>query len=164
MAPAQGRNVAQCCDDLRRTFFSRDWLKWVTASIPNHSLLFSFPPVFDKWSKVADRNTYVADKRDTRHLIYWIIRTSNQIIKTKFGLTDYTANTDGQATLSSLISLSKLIAEHVSSVPSTILRIFDSALPPVLPLTQLINSSMVVLQMTQKWRRVMPRTKHSSML
>ncbi|KAL3469957.1 hypothetical protein BJX99DRAFT_264666 [Aspergillus californicus] len=58
-------------------------------------------------------NTYIKYKRDQKLLVYWILHVSNNIIKA-FPETTTSLNTSGEITLSSLISLSELIAKHIS--------------------------------------------------
>lgn len=78
-------------------------------------------------------NPYLAYKRDTSRLVYWIVKTSNAIITTSPALSDeFDAprglNTDGRITVAGLVSLSKLIAKHISSVPHAILGLFKSVI------------------------------------
>jgi hypothetical protein len=82
---------------------------------------------------MADRNSYLAYKRDTRHLIYWLIRASNHIIKSSPSLpisdaAPAKANTTGEITVSALVPLSKLVAKNISPIPSTIYRLFQSVI------------------------------------
>ncbi|TVY37932.1 hypothetical protein LOCC1_G006747 [Lachnellula occidentalis] len=78
---------------------------------------------------MADQNSYLRYKRDTRHLLYWMIHASNSIIKsTGPNAASITTNTTGQITVSSLVPMSKLIAEHVKPIPSTIYRIFQAVI------------------------------------
>jgi hypothetical protein len=82
---------------------------------------------------MADHNSYLAYKRDTRRLIYWMIHASNSIIKSPAaasipGATLTTLNTTGEIKVSALVPTSKLIAEHISPVPSTICRLFQSVI------------------------------------
>ncbi|KAK4238128.1 hypothetical protein C8A03DRAFT_15370 [Achaetomium macrosporum] len=82
---------------------------------------------------MATRNLYLAYKRDTSQLLYWVIRTSNGIIKASKALPDLqdgdtAVNTTGHITVAGLVALCKLIARHISSVPPTILRLFSSVI------------------------------------
>lgn len=82
---------------------------------------------------MADQNSYLRYKRDTRHLLYWMIHASNSIIKSSSSLpisdaAPITVNTTGQITASALVPLSKLIAKHISPIPSTIYRLFQSVI------------------------------------
>ncbi|KAK2763289.1 hypothetical protein FQN54_009925 [Arachnomyces sp. PD_36] len=82
---------------------------------------------------MADQNSYLAYKRDTRHLLYWMIHAYNRIVKTSsplsiFGDAPATVNTTGQIKVSALVPIAKLIAEHINSVPSTIFRLFQSVI------------------------------------
>ncbi|KAI1821615.1 hypothetical protein F4861DRAFT_518110 [Xylaria intraflava] len=80
---------------------------------------------------MAPLNTYLAYKRDTSRLIFWIVKASNAIIASSATLPDdapKSPNTTGQITVSGLVSLSKLIAKHINPIPSAILALFDSAI------------------------------------
>ena len=73
------------------------------------------------YTDMATRNAYLTYKRDTSQLLYWIIQTSNTIIKSTATLDgDYKAlkvNTTEEITVRSLVALSRLIAEHLNAVP-----------------------------------------------
>ncbi|KAI5853289.1 hypothetical protein GGS23DRAFT_620885 [Durotheca rogersii] len=72
---------------------------------------------------MAPLNPYLTYKRDTSRLIFWIIQVSNAIITSLSTFPDdapTTPNTNGQITVSSLVSLSKLIAKHIGPVPSAV--------------------------------------------
>lgn len=77
-------------------------------------------------------NTYLAYKRDTNLLLYWVIRTSNQVINSKNRDHDPSVkiNTSGQTTVSGLLSMAKLIARSVSgsAVPPTVYRLFQAVI------------------------------------
>ncbi|KAI4865144.1 hypothetical protein F4820DRAFT_309220 [Hypoxylon rubiginosum] len=80
---------------------------------------------------MAPLNPYLAYKRDTSRLMYWIVRESNAIIASSSTLPDdvpKTPNTNGQVTVSSLVTLSKLIGKHIGAVPPTILGLFDAVI------------------------------------
>ncbi|KAI0506199.1 hypothetical protein F5B22DRAFT_470697 [Xylaria bambusicola] len=80
---------------------------------------------------MASQNLYLAYKRDTSRLIYWIIKASNTIIASEPTLLDKvpkSPNTNGQVTVAGLVSLSKLIAKHIDPIPSTILALFNSVI------------------------------------
>lgn len=77
-------------------------------------------------------NTYLAYKRDTNVLLYWVIRTSNQVISSKSHDHDppLKMNTSGQTTVSGLLSMAKLIAESISGslVPAAVYRLFQAVI------------------------------------
>lgn len=77
-------------------------------------------------------NTYLAYKRDTNLLLYWVIRTSNQVIKSKNLEHDPSLkiNTSGQTTVSGLLSMAKLIAGSItgSLVPAAVYRLFQAVI------------------------------------
>jgi len=68
-------------------------------------------------------------KRNTNHLIYWVVNTSNTIIEHLNDRTSgLTINTTGQVTKSSLISLAELISLHINEVPPAVLHLFRSVI------------------------------------
>lgn len=76
-------------------------------------------------------NFYVSYKRDTRLLLYWIIKTSNAIIKNLKNSGHDVAleiNVTGQVTVSDLVPMSELIAKYHPNVPSTIYHLFQSVI------------------------------------
>ncbi|EAQ85357.1 hypothetical protein CHGG_09371 [Chaetomium globosum CBS 148.51] len=80
---------------------------------------------------MATRNVYLAYKRDTSQLLYWIIRTSNVILLKTTASSDShptQVNTTGQITVTDLVALSRLIARHVNPVPFAILQLFRSVI------------------------------------
>lgn len=82
---------------------------------------------------MADQNSYLAYKRDTRYLIHWLIHSSNRIIRSSTllpvsGTAPAKVNTTGAITVSALVPTSELIAKHVSPIPSTIYRLFQSVI------------------------------------
>ncbi|KAI1769818.1 hypothetical protein F4818DRAFT_314205 [Hypoxylon cercidicola] len=80
---------------------------------------------------MAPLNSYLAYKRDTSRLIYWIIKTSNAIISSSSTLPEdapKTPNSNGGVTVSGLVTLSKLIAKHIDFVPPAILGLFDAVI------------------------------------
>ncbi|KAK3950745.1 hypothetical protein QBC32DRAFT_345699 [Pseudoneurospora amorphoporcata] len=83
------------------------------------------------------RNSYLAYKRDTSYLIYWIVQTSNSIIKSLAASDSPLDGIDGAPmlpltsagiTVAGLISLSKFVGKHINNVPSTILALFQSVI------------------------------------
>jgi hypothetical protein len=82
-------------------------------------------------SIMADKNSYLRYKQDTRHLLYWMIHTSNSIIESSSPIPDAaptTVNTTGKITVSALVPLSKLIAKRTNPIPSIIYRLFQSVI------------------------------------
>lgn len=75
---------------------------------------------------MADQNIYLKYKRDQRHLVYWITHTSAQIIKQHPFESSAIENATGVVSLSTLKSLSGLIAKHAVEVPGSIFRLFES--------------------------------------
>ncbi|KAL6401145.1 hypothetical protein AUP68_16871 [Ilyonectria robusta] len=74
-------------------------------------------------------NIYALYKKDTRYLVYWLIDTSNRLIKSSAAEKDETPqglNTSGQVTVSGILSISELIAQYSEPVPSFIYRLFLS--------------------------------------
>ncbi|RFU81236.1 hypothetical protein TARUN_983 [Trichoderma arundinaceum] len=76
-------------------------------------------------------NLYVSYKRDTRLLLYWMIKTSNSIIKSlkasRAGIS-LELNVTGQVTVSDLVPMSELIAKYDSNIPSPIYDLFQSVI------------------------------------
>ena len=57
-------------------------------------------------STMASRNIYLTYKRDTSRLLYWVINTSNGIVRSAASVEDHapvTINTTGHSTVSELI-------------------------------------------------------------
>lgn len=75
---------------------------------------------------MADHKTYRKYKRDHRHLVYWIVNTSAGIIQKLPSEPPTVINTTGVVSLTTLHSLSALIAEHLHPIPTTIFRLFES--------------------------------------
>lgn len=76
-------------------------------------------------------NPYLAYRRDTGRLIYWIIQTSNAIIGSASDLPDdapKSPNTNGQVTVASLLSLVNLVSKQAVPVPNAILALFHSVI------------------------------------
>lgn len=81
----------------------------------------------------SSHNLYLAYKRDTNLLLYWIIQKFNDLIKS---LPDgdkpsFQPNSTGQTTVAGLLSMSKFIASNSTSdttVPTAIYRLFRSVI------------------------------------
>lgn len=76
-------------------------------------------------------NPYLAYKRDTSRLTYWIVKASNAIIASSSALRGdscETPNTDGRLTVAGFVSLCKLIAKHIDPVSPAILGLFNSVI------------------------------------
>jgi hypothetical protein len=74
-------------------------------------------------SGTAFRNLYATYKRDTQHALFYMINTTNSLLKSlpKDQHNGLSVNTTGRTTLSSLVSMAQLIREHVRPVPDHIL-------------------------------------------
>ena len=80
---------------------------------------------------MASRNLYLTYKRDTARLLYWIVNTSNGIVRSAAHAEDHatvTINTTGHSTVSELVQMSNLIAKHLQPIPSEIFRLFRSVI------------------------------------
>ncbi|KUJ19339.1 uncharacterized protein LY89DRAFT_731741 [Mollisia scopiformis] len=84
---------------------------------------------------MADQNSYLAYKRDTRQLLFWMIHASNSIIKSSIpspaaGIdgAPTTVNTTGQITVASMVPMASLVAKYIKPIPSTIYRLFESVI------------------------------------
>jgi len=80
---------------------------------------------------MAPHNAYLAYKRDTKYLTFWIVHASNACIRSSNvdGLTSAAAlSHTGQVKVSDLLSMAKRIAERAAAVPVTIFRLFRSVI------------------------------------
>ncbi|KAJ9161581.1 hypothetical protein NKR19_g2155 [Coniochaeta hoffmannii] len=82
---------------------------------------------------MPELNPYLAYKRDTSRLVYWIVKTSNAIIAASLALSDELnaprgLNANGRITVAEFVSLSKLIAKHVKPSPQAILHLFEAVI------------------------------------
>jgi len=73
-------------------------------------------------------NAYTQYKRDQKLLVYWLVHASNTIIR-RFPVT-VPLNTTGEMSLSTLVTLSGLVAKHIKpqAVPATIYRLLRSVI------------------------------------
>lgn len=82
-------------------------------------------------SSMKINNFYVSYKRDTRLLLYWMIKTSNSVIASLNDFEDdfsLKINVTGETTVSDLVSMSQLIAKHRRKIPSPIYHLFQSVI------------------------------------
>ncbi|KAH0361416.1 hypothetical protein KCU65_g8725, partial [Aureobasidium melanogenum] len=84
---------------------------------------------------MSDHNTYLACKRETRYILWWLCHTSNAILQSipkKNQNNDHEScvNTTGQITTKELIVMAKRVASRLSQkqIPSTIFRLFCSVI------------------------------------
>ncbi|KAI8930951.1 hypothetical protein NX059_011966 [Plenodomus lindquistii] len=80
---------------------------------------------------MANRDLYLTYKKETSQLLYWVINTSNGIIRSATNPQDYaplTINTTGQSTVSEIVSISQLIAENLQPIPSAVFRLFRAVI------------------------------------
>lgn len=80
---------------------------------------------------MAIRNIYLTYKRDTSRLLYWVINTSNGIVRSAVDVEDHapvTINTTGHSTVLEIVQMSKLIAKHLQPIPTDILSLFRSVI------------------------------------
>lgn len=80
---------------------------------------------------MATHNSYVAYKRDTRNLVYWMIHASNAVIKSLPAMKDECSvalNTSGQTTVAGLEAMAELIGRHIRPVPDAIFHLFRSVI------------------------------------
>jgi hypothetical protein len=82
---------------------------------------------------MAYHNSYIQYKRDTRHLVHWMIHTSNSIIKSSSSAptSNYASasvNMTGEISVSAFVPLSNLIVKHINPIPSIIYRLFQSVI------------------------------------
>ncbi|KAK7949177.1 uncharacterized protein PG986_010063 [Apiospora aurea] len=75
------------------------------------------------------RDLHESYTRDTRHLIYWLISTSNGIIRShKDGVPGMEVNTTGQITVAGILAMARLISQHMDppEIPGLIFYLFRS--------------------------------------
>jgi hypothetical protein len=80
---------------------------------------------------MTSRNLYLTYKKDTSRLLYWIINTSNGIIKSGIDAEEcaaLTINTSGQSTVAEIVSMSRLIAKDLKSIPSATFQLFQAVI------------------------------------
>jgi hypothetical protein len=80
---------------------------------------------------MASRNLYLTYKKDTSRLLYWVINTSNGIIQSERNTEEdaaITINTTGQSTVAEIVSMSRLIARNLESVPRAIFDLFQAVI------------------------------------
>ena len=80
---------------------------------------------------MASKNEYENYKRDTKYLVYWMIRLSNKIIANDPELqASWTPNTTGQTNVTDMVNICKLIAENVNTekIPPVIYKLFLSVI------------------------------------
>ncbi|KAK4222683.1 hypothetical protein QBC38DRAFT_512816 [Podospora fimiseda] len=79
---------------------------------------------------MATKNVYLNYKRETNHLVRWIVQVSNKLLINSFNTQEkgISLNTTGGITVSALVPLCKLIASEISydEIPSAVFRLFRS--------------------------------------
>jgi hypothetical protein len=80
---------------------------------------------------MANRNLYLTYKKDTSRLLYWVINTSNSIIRSMADsetCASVSINSTGRSTVSEIVDMSKLIAEHIQPIPTAVVRLFQGVI------------------------------------
>ncbi|KAF6819192.1 hypothetical protein CPLU01_13135 [Colletotrichum plurivorum] len=82
---------------------------------------------------MATHNSYLAYKRDTRNLVYWMIHASNAVIKSLPATEDESSttlalNTSGQTNVAGLVAMAELIGKHIKPVPNAIFQLLRSVI------------------------------------
>lgn len=83
---------------------------------------------------MSDHNTYLACKKQTRYLLWWLCHTSNAVIqsspKNQNNKLEAAINTTGQVTTKEVVTMAKTVATRLSQqqIPSTIFRLFRSVI------------------------------------
>ncbi len=82
---------------------------------------------------MASHNAYAVYKRHNRYLLQWMINTSNSIIRrlsAKEPLNDAlpSINSTGKTTVADLVGMSRMIANHISPIPTIIYRLLKSVI------------------------------------
>lgn len=72
---------------------------------------------------MAADSLYARYKRDTRHMLYWLIRASNDLIQSRTdGSAHLCLNTDGEGTVAGILEMARLVGRHIkqSDIPYTV--------------------------------------------
>ncbi|KAK8039990.1 hypothetical protein PG993_008401 [Apiospora rasikravindrae] len=80
---------------------------------------------------MAPHNLYTLYKRDTRHLLYWLINASNNIIASlDNGSAGMELNTTVQTTVAGILAMARLVGEHLelSDIPDIIFYLFQAVI------------------------------------
>ncbi|OTB07584.1 hypothetical protein M426DRAFT_71669 [Hypoxylon sp. CI-4A] len=81
---------------------------------------------------MVSHNAYLAYKRYSNYLVYWLIHTSNRISKSLAAAgspdTALLVNKDGNLQVTSLIPMSKFIVEHGDPVPTIVFRLLKEVI------------------------------------
>ncbi|KAH8837073.1 hypothetical protein MCOR07_004533 [Pyricularia oryzae] len=78
---------------------------------------------------MADLDSYLAYKRETKYLVFWLLHTSNSIITAKAPREpNLEPNTTGQVTVATLVSLANLISRYTKETPVIVLRVFRTVI------------------------------------
>lgn len=80
---------------------------------------------------MASKNEYENYKRDTKYIVYWMIRLSNKIIADDPELrASWAPNTTGQTNVTEMVSICKLIAKNVNTekISPVIYKLFLSVI------------------------------------
>lgn len=84
-------------------------------------------------SIMADHNTYLKYKRDTRSLVYWMVHASNNSIKATTAAAapdkpppvQVKVNTTGRLMLADFVPVARAIRGYVKTVPDVVYRLFQ---------------------------------------
>ncbi|KAK4615645.1 hypothetical protein CLAFUW4_10071 [Fulvia fulva] len=73
-------------------------------------------------------NLYLTYKKDTSLLLYWVINTSNGIVKSGKQAEDGSVhlNTTGRTTVAEIVNMARLIAKHLDPIPFPVFRLFKA--------------------------------------
>ncbi|CAI6332029.1 unnamed protein product [Periconia digitata] len=77
---------------------------------------------------MSSPNLYLQYKKDTSRLVQWIIRTSNGIVMSATTPSSMEVNTSGHLSIPQIVSMSKMIANHLQPTPHIILYLFRSVI------------------------------------
>ncbi|KAK8078348.1 hypothetical protein PG996_004518 [Apiospora saccharicola] len=80
---------------------------------------------------MAAPNLYKLYKRDTKHLLYWLIKASNNVIRSlKDAPASLKLNTDGKTTVAGILAMAYLVGEHMkrSDIPDVIFYLFQAVI------------------------------------
>jgi hypothetical protein len=80
---------------------------------------------------MASHNLYFTYKQQTSRLLYWVINTSNGIIQSGANVEEHrpvTINTTGRSTVAEIVSMSRLIARNLETIPPAIFELFQAVI------------------------------------
>ena len=78
---------------------------------------------------MGGHNLYLCYKKDTSQLLYWLINTSNSIIRSAAdpeACSPVTFNDTGKCAVPDITNMSRLIVKHLDPIPAAVLRLLQA--------------------------------------